>query len=483
MADATCRECGKHAEARGSDDDRNGRNGNDNGNDDDSANDNDGANDDAGPNTRTRACQLCTTADEHDSTNAHTSPKTECRHRTVNEEGDKADADDIEAHAPAKSCKRGANTSNDTDVQPNRNMPNRNMPNCNVPPARTRSITPPDPHSPTWVAQEDVTTSSRGQARECAALCANHPSQSQTPSRNDRGAASTDVHMASPPKEHIPAYGSSRSTNIWQEANVFSDYAAEKGKIYLYLSEQNPANINIADTKPSFTVTIQDVLEYQTVQDIVKRGARDYSPIRKPAYCLFILDDGDWSTQGRFESIMQCQPTRDDYIEWSKDSNNKNAVRILGTTFDQSNSYLPGFAGRLGSKLSINPLFTDHAKKALKLVKSISGAGNWPINLPKYTEFMVIDIFIRKSAWHDNYAMNFSLVKANFPELVDWLEDENADEDEDIRVWGIAKKDYTFLDLKEFVENGGKLKVKKRRSPSTEEDRSVKGKQHSHKRK
>ncbi|KAF8954384.1 hypothetical protein BDZ97DRAFT_1908272 [Flammula alnicola] len=120
--------------------------------------------------------------------------------------------------------------------------------------------------------------------------------------------------------------------------------------------------------------------------------------------------------------------------------------------------------------------------KALKLAKSISGAGNWPIDLPKYTEFMVIDIFIGKSAWHDNYATNFSLVKANFPELVDWLEDENADEDEDRRVWGIAKKDYTFLDLKEFVENGGKLKVKKRRSPSTEEDRSVKGKQRSHKR-
>ncbi|KAF8951672.1 hypothetical protein BDZ97DRAFT_1630570, partial [Flammula alnicola] len=104
-----------------------------------------------------------------------------------------------------------------------------------------------------------------------------------------------DVHMASPPKEYIPAHGSSCSTggifrgrahgnnfnmadapDIWQEANVFSDYAAEKGKIYLYLSEQNPANIDIADTKPSFTVTVQDVLEYRTVQDVVKRGARDY---------------------------------------------------------------------------------------------------------------------------------------------------------------------------------------------------------------
>lgn len=105
-----------------------------------------------------------------------------------------------------------------------------------------------------------------------------------------------DITMHSPPKEHIPAYGSSRSTGgtfrgravgntfniadvrqVWGDVNC-SDGEPIKGKIYLYISDLNPAVVDISQS--SFVVNVYDTAKCQTVQDLMKRGSRDYSPIR-----------------------------------------------------------------------------------------------------------------------------------------------------------------------------------------------------------
>lgn len=102
--------------------------------------------------------------------------------------------------------------------------------------------------------------------------------------------------MHSPPKDSIPAYGSSRSTGghlrghaigntfniadagqVWGDIN-FSDGEPTKGKIYLYISDENPAIVDISQS--SFVANVYDTAKCQTVQDLVKRGSRDYSPIR-----------------------------------------------------------------------------------------------------------------------------------------------------------------------------------------------------------
>lgn len=51
-----------------------------------------------------------------------------------------------------------------------------------------------------------------------------------------------------------------------------------------------------------------------------------------PAYCLFIRDDNDWCAQGRYESILNCTPTAEDYINWMKDENGKYFICILGVS-------------------------------------------------------------------------------------------------------------------------------------------------------
>ena len=95
-----------------------------------------------------------------------------------------------------------------------------------------------------------------------------------------------DVVMHNPPKEPIPAYGSSRSMgrstrgqaigntfNIADAREVWSDFNSPdgeltKGKIYLYISDLNPVVVDIFQS--SFVVNVFDTAKCQTVQDVVK---------------------------------------------------------------------------------------------------------------------------------------------------------------------------------------------------------------------
>ena len=403
-----------------------------------------------------------------------------------------------------------------------------------------------------------------------------------------------DVTMHSPPKDSIPANGSSRSTQgifrgrasgntfnigdveaVWDNINKYNQYPdgePKKGKIYLYISELNPSTINVA--RSDFVATIYDTAKCQTVQDVMKLGSRNYSPIRskfflnlgwqvlmnyylEPAYRLFIRDEDDWCAQGRYESIMSRTSTSEDYIKWMKDEDDKEYIRVLGTTFDPSGSmYIPGFAGRstslgsgrstsLGSssvpprgpsthtpafqhgvsnphaqafqqgssnpyafngrnmaselrdrlieELGIDILFTDRSKTGIRVcwgryleivrsieqARTISEAGNWPVDLPSFSEVLIVEVFISKSAWH-KYKNQFTLVKQYYPGMIDWLNNEATDEEEDCEVWGNYRSKYTLEDLKEFLDLGGKLKKTRTRS-SDEEDRStLKGKGKSH---
>ena len=113
--------------------------------------------------------------------------------------------------------------------------------------------------------------------------------------------SNTDTLMASPPKGTIPAYGSSCSTGgvfrgralgnainigdaaeVWEEMDIFREGLAQKqvkGKIHFYISNLNPPDVDI--TKSSFIANVSDISKCQTIQDVIGRGSRDYSPIRR----------------------------------------------------------------------------------------------------------------------------------------------------------------------------------------------------------
>jgi hypothetical protein len=77
---------------------------------------------------------------------------------------------------------------------------------------------------------------------------------------------------------------------------------------------------------------------------------------------------------------------------------------------------------------------------------------SWPIKRPTQSE--LIDLFVSKSFYHSHYRPLFPKV-VDYPEMKAWLEGES--ESADVDVWGVKKVNYSFSDLKAWLENGGTL--------------------------
>lgn len=96
----------------------------------------------------------------------------------------------------------------------------------------------------------------------------------------------------------------------------------------------------------------------------------------------------------------------------------------------------PLLQDHLAHELDVDTHFMDHSQKgmwfywnhyvecktAIEKAKEISGAGNWPVDIPAFTEEHVIEVFIGKSAWHNNYGSAFDRVLKYYPDLEAWLQ-------------------------------------------------------------
>ena len=58
-----------------------------------------------------------------------------------------------------------------------------------------------------------------------------------------------------------------------------------------------------------------------------------YSSYIGPAYRIFFHDDDGWSVQGRYETIIKCPATAEDFVEWTADENDKKFIRVLGVSY------------------------------------------------------------------------------------------------------------------------------------------------------
>lgn len=154
---------------------------------------------------------------------------------------------------------------------------------------------------------------------------------------------------------------------------------------------------------------------------------------------------------------------------------------------------------RLVEELGIDVFFTNRSKtgirfcwgrylaitKAIEQAQTTFKAGSWPSELPPFSEVLIVEVFISKSAWY-NQKNNFSEVKRNYPDMVEWLDQDSSHRDEDQEVWGDYRDKYTFDDLKEYLDIGGRLKktrVNSRPRSSDDERSPNKGKGKSHKKK
>ena len=66
---------------------------------------------------------------------------------------------------------------------------------------------------------------------------------------------------------------------VWDNIDKYNrpDGEPKKGRIYLYISELNPLVINIAQS--DFVATVYYTAKCHTVQDVMRLGSPNYSPI------------------------------------------------------------------------------------------------------------------------------------------------------------------------------------------------------------
>jgi len=143
-------------------------------------------------------------------------------------------------------------------------------------------------------------------------------------------------------------------------------------------------------------------------------------------------------------------------------------VTSLGPSNSASTSAISSFKSQLIGLLNIPvhlagsgdvPLPVAYQKYKAYLVAcstldDMVANGTWTMGRPTRTD--LIELFVSKSYFHSHYQRYFSKV-ADYPEMVAWLEGEPGSVDVD--VWGVRKANYTFVDLRDWLENGGTLEL------------------------
>ena len=86
----------------------------------------------------------------------------------------------------------------------------------------------------------------------------------------------------------------------------------------------------------------------------------------------------------------------------------------IGPWFVHKNTISPKLRDCLIEELGINSAYTDRTKQglqvawarylecsdAIKRAQKLSDAGNWPTDIPPFTEYLIVDIFIGKTTWY-----------------------------------------------------------------------------------
>jgi hypothetical protein len=167
-----------------------------------------------------------------------------------------------------------------------------------------------------------------------------------------------------------------------------------------------------------------------------------------------------------------------------------------GHWFIGKDKIAPALRMRLVEELNINSNYTNRSATdlrfawgrylectaALAQAKEMVEAGSWPSDIPAFTEWLVIEVFIGRSTWYANYIPAFGAIAdedTEFSEMRDWLDsppDQVLRSDTE-RLWGIQdRSSFTMEDIKQWQENGGTLDKNYNPSPSPEPGHSSKGK-------
>jgi len=160
-----------------------------------------------------------------------------------------------------------------------------------------------------------------------------------------------------------------------------------------------------------------------------------------------------------------------------------------GHWFIGKDKIAPALQMRLVEELNINSNYTNHSARglcfawaqylectaALAQAKEMVEAGSWPSDIPPFTEWLVIEVFIGRSTWYANYVPAFGAIadkETDFPEMRDWLDSppEQVHQADAEHLWGIQNQSsFTMEDIKKWQDDGGTLDKHYNPSPSPEQ--------------
>jgi hypothetical protein len=223
------------------------------------------------------------------------------------------------------------------------------------------------------------------------------------------------------------------------------------------------------------------------MQNLIYAGENPY---------ISVLEGGEWITEGPYLTALDY----DEEVTWTRDGGEFMLhvcyeVEISGigmsgiglrkspATVSEAGSSTTGISGfsdlglmagpstfkeKLVRILQVPTELANHTDKGLadawmkykayldatKKLDDLWGAGKL-VNVfdRKPTQTDLKNLFKGKTQWHDTFQKTFPKL-GDYPEMIAWLEDDE-DKQQDVDLWGIKKVNYTFADLKEWLENNG----------------------------
>ncbi|KAF8872297.1 hypothetical protein CPB84DRAFT_1753663 [Gymnopilus junonius] len=186
---------------------------------------------------------------------------------------------------------------------------------------------------------------------------------------------------------------------------------------------------------------------------------------------------------------------------WFRDSNGKNIICVLATTFDFSSLYKTPASITLHesttsmqphastSSATANPLSAHSTDKdllidyfeisrdligtirqglrtnwkkyqatitALEHGLALHASGQWPSHFPRFSQEMIMELVIGRSHWHSSYRF-MEAVAENHPDMVAWLEMEHSTPEQDTKVWGfrVPVSKLGWPDLERYLRKHG----------------------------
>ncbi|TFK34088.1 hypothetical protein BDQ12DRAFT_592142, partial [Crucibulum laeve] len=88
-----------------------------------------------------------------------------------------------------------------------------------------------------------------------------------------------------------------------------TDLGPVMGKVHLYVSDQNPANIDPTSLKPTMSLRVEIT---PTIGPVVQKFAKKYSPISSSGAHICLYEDDTWVIKGQYELAI----SEDEEANW-----------------------------------------------------------------------------------------------------------------------------------------------------------------------